>query len=219
MNEKWSSRFIGVLLAAGAAFMISCEAPHLVTENPPASDLKSSVGVIIETTDVFGQGLMGPVVAEDGATIRRTSKGISMRLSMPTPEPGSYTYPSGPPGGAWTDEEGPPEAFTLWAFIFNNPEDCATPFECGPADLGGDAGGGAFFVAGHVVGGPFLNLSGRVSTNSEPFGGAPLENVSGAHVHLAVAPHGALDPALLPEQIKTPTGPAVDIWWLALFVD
>jgi hypothetical protein len=31
-----------------------------------------------------------------------------------------------------------------------------------------------------------------------------------------VAPHGALDPELLPEQIKTPTGDP-SFWWIALF--
>lgn len=213
-------RMAGLTLACALA--LGCDAAPVVPDGqdevwPP--DANASAGVVVETADVFGQGLMGPVVAEDGATIRRTANGISMRLAMPTPEPGSYVYPSGPPGGAWTDEEGPPEAFSLWGFTFNNPEECATPFECGPPDLGGDAGGGAFLVAGHVVGGPHLTLSGHVSVNSEPFGGAPLENVQDAHVHLAVAPHGALDPALMPEQIQTPTTPAVDIWWMALFVD
>lgn len=172
--------------------------------------------VITETEDVFGQGPSGGVVAEDGATIRRTANSISIELSMPTPVPGSYTYPSMPPGGAWTDEEGPPEGFTLWAFIFNNPLECTNG--CGgPEDIGGDAGGGAFFVAGHMVSGPNLTLSGNVSMSSEPVAGSSLENPEGAEVHLAVAPHGALDPEKMPDQIKTPTGPGPDIWWLALF--
>lgn len=222
-RQKLSSPATLPVLAAAAALFVGCEAPVLTPESDgtaPEPELNAS-GVVIETTDVFGQGPMGPVVAEDGATIRRTPNGISMKLSMPTPAPGSYTYPSGPPGGAWTDEEGPPEAFTLWAFIFNNPEACGTPFECTSADLGPPANGGAFFVAGHIFGGPNLTLSGQISKNSEPFPtptpGVPLENTMGAHVHLAVAPHGALDPSLLPEQIQTPTQPGPDIWWLALF--
>lgn len=63
----------------------------------------SNEGVISETEDVFGQGPDGPVVAEDGATLGRTRNALSINLSMPTPEPGTYTYPSGPEGGAWTD--------------------------------------------------------------------------------------------------------------------
>lgn len=159
-------------------------------------------GVISQSADVFGQGPDGPVVAEDGATLRRTRKGLSMTLSMPTPEPGSYTYPSGPPGGAWTDEEGPPEVFSLWCFVFDPPDAEWT---------------GVFGVAGHVVGGSTLTLSGRVSTNTDSFAGEKLENPGEAEVHLVVAPHGALDPDLLPEALNTPTGPGPDIWWLSLF--
>lgn len=180
------------------------------------STTSAANGVTTETEDVFGQGPGGSVVAEDGATIRRTRNSISMTVSMPTPEPGSYTYPSGPPGGAWTDEEGPPEGFTLWAFIFNEPEKCDG--DCGGDEpFDGPAGKGAFFVAGHIVSGSTLTLSGNVSKQTEPFVGAPLENPEEAEVHLAVAPHGALDPDKMPEQIQTPTQPDPDIWWLALF--
>lgn len=156
-------------------------------------------GVTSETEDVFGQGPSGSVVAPDGATIKRTPNGISMNLSMPTPESGEYQYPT---SGVYSGP-GHPEAFSLWAFVFNDP--AAEDWD------------GAFFVAGHVVGGSTLNLSGRVSTNTEPFAGERLDNPGGAEVHLAVAPHGGLDAELLPEQIKTPTGPGPDIWWLALF--
>lgn len=161
---------------------------------------KSDKGVIRETTDVFGQGTDGPVVAEDGATIRRTSNGISIQLKMPTPEPGTYDYPT--KGEAFSGP-GHPEVFTLWGFVFNDPE--------------ADDWDGAFAVAGHVVGGSTLTLSGNISLNSEPFLGENLENPRDAKVHLAVAPHGALDPDLLPEALKTPTAPGPDIWWLALF--
>lgn len=60
-----------------------------------------------ETRDVFGQGMGGPVVSEDGAKIHRTDKGVSASVTMPTPEPGSYTYPQGPVASG---EEGHPEA-------------------------------------------------------------------------------------------------------------
>lgn len=158
-------------------------------------------GVFKETVDVFGQGLDGDVVAEDGATLRRTPNGISVKVSMPTPEPGDYQYPD--PSPTATDEEGPPEAFTLWVFVFDDPE--SKDFT------------GAFLGAGHVVDGPNLTLSGRVSKKTEPFVGEPLSNPGTAEVHLAVAPHGALDPELMPGQIQTPSGPGPDVWWLAFF--
>lgn len=199
-----------MLLLAAIALLVAVAAPAIAR----GGDAQT------ETADVFGQGLDGPVVAPDGATIRRTDEGIVMQLEMPTPEPGTYRYPE--TGGAFSGE-GHPEVFTLWGFVFNNPENCATPFRCTGADVGDEPGdpdspqGGAFAVAGHAVGGGTLTLSGRVGHTTEPFVGAALEDPRGAHVHLAVAPHGELDPDLLPEQLRTPTGPGPDIWWLALF--
>lgn len=163
-------------------------------------------GVSRQVADVFGQGPGGPVVSEDGATLGRTGSSLSMLLSMPTPEPGTYTYPSGPEGGAWTDEEGPPEVFTLWCFYFSPEQDSPS----------GDWTG-VYAASGHVVGGPHLTLSAGVSSGAEPFLGVPLERPMDVPVRLAVAPHGALDPDLLPEALNTPTGPGPNVWWMAEF--
>ena len=170
---------------------------------PPAA--ARGRGVTTQTEDVFGQGPGGDVVAEDGATLRRTKNGVSMSLSMPTPEPGTYEYPE---SGVFSGP-GHPEAFTLWGFVFDPDQ---PPFD--PPDAGWS---GVFGVTGHVVGGSHLNLSGNISRNTEPFAGENLTNPEEAEVHLAVAPHGGLDPELMPEQIQTPTGPGPDIWWIALF--
>lgn len=88
-------------------------------------------------------------------------------------------------------------------FVFDHPED---------EDLTG-----AFLGTGHIGGGDTFTLSGRISTNTEPFAGNPLENPRDAEMHLAVAPHDALDEEQMPEQIQTPTGPGPGIWWLVLF--
>lgn len=157
-------------------------------------------GVITQSANVFGQGPDGPVVSEDGATIRRTPNGISIKLTMPVPEPGSYDYPT---EGTAFSGPGHPEVFSLWAFVYNDPS--------------AENWDGAFATAGHVVSGSTLTLSGNVSLNSEPFLGTELENPQGAEVHLAVAPHGALEPDLLPEALRTPTGPGPNIWWMAIF--
>jgi hypothetical protein len=169
-----------------------------------------------ETVNVVGQGLAGPLVAMNGATLRRSDSGLTGSLRMPTPVPGSYVYPPGnafQPLGAFP---GHPEAFSLWLFAFNYPEDClASP--CDLADfMAGRGAGGAFNAGGHVVGGPTLQLSGRVTINSEPFAGSPLLEPRTAEVHLAVAPHGALQPDVMPNQIKFPIG-TPDHWWLAIF--
>jgi hypothetical protein len=167
------------------------------------------------TVDVVGQSMAGPVVSEDGATVIRTNGGVTASLTMPTPVSGSYTYP---PGNAFqaTVLVGHPEVFTGWMFVFNNPAECSDGV-CDLNDLGATpARGGAYNFAGHVVGGSTLNLAGHVSVGSAPFLGVPLDNPLGADIHLAVAPHGMVQPDLLPTQITTPIG-TPSHWWLAIF--
>lgn len=181
-----------------------------------------------ETEDIFGQGPAGAVVAVDGAKINRGPTGITASVTMPTPEPGSYTYPSGPTASG---EPGHPEAFSLWVFLFFNPEACAGgPGNCGPADLrlDEDVVAGAFNAGGHLTAGPKLTISGRVTANSPSFGNdlgnaetiaealALGYKIADAEVHIAIAPHGALAPELLPAQIKTPAG-GPNEWWLAIY--
>ena len=176
-----------------------------------------------EEADVVGQGMGGPTVAPGGAKILRTADGLSVSLSMPTPVPGSYAYPVGPTASG---VPGHPEAFSLWAFVFFNPEACDGA--CDPVDLmtNPDVVAGAFNVAGHLAGGPNLTLTGHVNPGTPTFGGAMAETVgealsqgfdlAEAFIHIAVAPHGALDPGLLPAQITTPTGDP-SFWWIALY--
>ncbi len=201
MKKRLLSQVFGVLMLAALGFVA------------PAAG-----GVTTETSDVIGQGPAGPVVSADGATLQRSENGLSARLSMPTPAPGTYLYPPAQtaPFPFPAAVPGHPEAFSFWAFVFNFPELCSVP--CNSDDLGvaTPARGGVFNVAGHIEGGPNLTLSGHVSMNTAPFGGSMLLEPLTAEVHLAVAPHGALDPALLPDQISKPIGgPAY--WWIAIF--
>ena len=166
--------------------------------------------------NIVGQGDAGPVVAVDGARLVRTKNGLIASVRMPTPLPGTYLYP---PGNAFQPmvNVGSPEAFTGWIFIFNNPAECSEG-KCDSNDLGPTpARGGAYNFAGHVVGGKNLTLTGHVSVGEAPFGGVPLDNPAGAEVHLAVAPHGMIQPDLLPTQIKAPIGTPAH-WWLAFFL-
>jgi hypothetical protein len=157
-------------------------------------------------------------VAELGATVIRTKNGVSIALTMPTPMPGSYSYP--PPNAFQTIAPAPgtPEVFTGWAFIFNEPENCAVPHECIPPGDFAAARGGVHNYAGHAISGSgTLNLVGHISVGEPRFGGPfGLEDPVGAEIHLALAPHGVLLPELLPDQIKTPVG-SPPFWWLALF--
>ena len=156
-------------------------------------------GSTVHMADVVGQG----DTFENAARLRRTKHGISFQVSMPTPE--DYNVPEyDPEEDPFTSgEEGHPDVFTLWVFIIDD-------------DLFGDMPWSTVFNgAGHPVGGPHLDLSGSVSTNHEPFAGLDFENPNAA-VHLAVAPHGELDPALMPEQATTPAGDP-SYWWVAQF--
>ncbi|MCE0487250.1 hypothetical protein [Ornithinimicrobium sediminis] len=167
-------------------------------------------------TDVAGQGPGGPVVSPEGASLQRNDSGLSVKLTMATPAPGTYTYPSESafqPEGA---RPGHPEAFSLWVFVYNHPELCSDGV-CDANDLGDTpAQGGAFNGGGHVVGGGELRLAGRVTVHDQPFVGEPVTRPRSAEVHLAVAPHGELQPDVLPDQISTPIG-TPDHWWLAQF--
>lgn len=180
-----------------------------------------------ERADIVGQGLMGPTVAVDGAAIMRTPNGVAAKLVMPTPEPDSYNYP---PKEIWplsSGVAGHPEAFSLWVFVFYNPEACAAAL-CGPGDLMNNLNviAGAYNAGGHLEGGPKLNLEGFVNKDSFTFGGPNAEtlgqalsmgkDLADAEIHLAVAPHGALDPELLPGSISTPVGNPT-FWWLSIF--
>ena len=195
-----------------------------VDDRDDEDDPDDEPAVVSETADVVGQGPDGDVVAADGAKIWRTENEILVQVSMPAPEPGEYTYPSEPPerdGEWWTDEPGEVEAFSLWAFVFDYPEECEN--DCDSGDLGDPAGGGAFDVSGMVAEGGDLTLNGVISTDTdlyeddgEPMG-EPLERPMEAEVHLAVAPHGAFDPDMMPDILQTPTGPGPDVWWTAIF--
>ncbi len=172
-----------------------------------------------QTVAVMDQG-GGTVYAADGATLIRQPNGITLRVTVPAPAPGSYVYAPGTQAGS-------PEVFSGWAIVFNHPDECAGgPGNCSGPDLfNPDVEAGVFNFAGHPVGaGEKLVLTGQVRVG-ETAGGppgstkAPLSNPAGAEVHMAIAPHGQLDPAQMPDQATTPAGsPACGCWWVAVFV-
>lgn len=176
-----------------------------------------------EVEDIVGQGMGGPTVAVDGARISRGATGLSASVTMATPEPGTYTYPQTPTSSG---VQGHPEAFSLWVIAFFNPEACDGV--CDMPDVIGNPNvvAGGYNAGGHLAAGPTLTLSGRVNAQSATFGGPNAESIAealasgytfaDAHIHIAVAPHGALAPELLPAQITTPAG-APPQWWLAIF--
>lgn len=205
-----------------ALTLLSCLAAALFA----STSMLFAQGAVKQTANVKGQGLDGPVVAENGATLTRTKNGVGIAITMPTPLPGSYNYPPPNPFQPVAPVSGTPEVFTGWAFIFNQPENCAVPNQCVPPPPGTPAPndfttarGGVYNFAGHPVsGGGTLNLVGHISVGESQFGGPfGLENPAGAEIHLAVAPHGVLVPELMPDQISTPVG-SPPFWWVARFL-
>lgn len=182
------------------------------------SAIAASNGIQVETADVLEQG-GGAVLAVDGAKLTRSDTGLTISVRIPTPEPGTYAYPPGNPFNP-PAVPGSPEAFSLWAFVFNHPDEClGVPF-CDSDDFfAGRGGAGGFNVAGHLTAGPVLQMNGRVTLNSIPFGGAGsmLVEPHTAEVHVAIAPHGALQPEAMPNQLKTPIGNS-NFWWPAFFL-
>lgn len=99
----------------------------------------------------------------------------------------------------------PGNVYTLWAFTFSYPENCVDG--CGTDDSTerpAEVGFAMQQVAGHVTG-----KSGNVNLG----GSIAVANAEGAEYHVVVAEHGALDPEIMPEQIKTPH-PGVQIGFL-----
>lgn len=180
--SKQSTSILSIILLLGTLLVIAACSDDPVSTNDDD----------IVTADVVGQGPEGTVVAEDVAELRRSADGIEISVSIPTPTPGEYDYPS-------DAEVGPPEVFTLWVFVFEEP--------------GSEEFDGAFWGSGEVVNGsPELSLSARVTEESDPFAGVHLENPETAEVRLAIAPHGKLDRDKLPDQVRTPSGGA-EHWW------
>ncbi|SRR6266542_100327 len=203
-----------VFTAFGAAACLACSgrSPAAPTE-AGATAAQSTVTAAISTAgpeyaDISNQGGTG-VYAEDGAMLVRQLDGLQARISMPRPQPGTYNYPAGKTAGD-------PEVFTLWAFVFNYPDLCSAPCNADDLGTGTAAKGGVYNIGGDAGSGNSLTIAGRIGVGETPFAGAALEAPATAEVHLAVAPHGDLDPSTLPTEFRTPTGP-IAFWWLAIF--
>ena len=160
-----------------------------------------------EKQDVMVQG-GGEAYAEDGAVLRRRHRALRIKVQIPTPEPGSYSYPE----GAF---HGDLEVFTAWVFVFNNPEKCDGP--CDGDDIGGPANVGVYHLDGRVAWDDTLILMKTVRVGEPRFGGThDLARPLKAEVHVAIAPHGAADDEILLEQLTMPIGDP-SVWWAALF--
>ncbi len=175
-----------------------------------------------QTVDIGEQGQFESAMAEGGARFQRRPDGITVEVTMPTPEPGTYEYPTGdmvPPSAAPHPAISPgageaPEAFTLWLFAFNDPSQC-TDGQCDTDDFapGAAARGGVYQVDGRVGDGDELRFGGNIRLGQQPIDGAPLDHPERAEVHIAIAPHGRVLPGEDGwRQLNGPVGNPT-LWW------
>lgn len=179
-----------------------------------------------QTGDVSEQGDVDQTMAEQGARLQRRSDGLYIDVVVPTPEPGSYEYPTGdmvPPGAEPHPSIDPgaadePEVFTLWLFAFNQPSQCSDG-QCDVDDFapGAAARGGVYQVDGRVGDGDRLHLQGNVRLGQSPATGAALDDPERAEVHVAIAPHGRrLSGEDGDRQLNSSVGNPT-LWWAASF--
>jgi hypothetical protein len=177
------------------------------------------------------------LIRVEDALLTRDPDGLTFEISMDVPTPATYVYPDEVPPG----RRASPELFTMWSFIFNFPEACTSGSGdelCGPDDFTDAARGGVYGLAGHVTaidvsGGPFeldRDAGGRMTFHRRIEVGDPerpnpeevtypLENPLGAEVHVAIAPHGQMDPATVVTELFNPAGnPDCGCWWGAAFL-
>lgn len=199
-----------------------------------------SMGQPADIVENFPTSGAPDLLLADNALIERTAEGVTLNMKLVTPEPGSYTYPEGVPA----ERQAAPEAFTGWAFVFNNPEHCVTSAEppfCGPDDFNDQVKFGIYNFGGfgsslsqHSGGDIGQNestdgmvvLSGTINAGDPQVAGMPpdvvtfpLENPEGAEIHAAIAPHGQLDATKLPGELYSPVGdPGCGCWWVGVFM-
>jgi len=179
-----------------------------------------------------------PTLRAKQALLTRYEDKLVFDVRMDTPAPGSYVYPE----EVLDTKKAPPEVYTAWVFVFNNPEHCVGDEDwdwCAGNDFTEAVQAGVYGVAGHVSsidheGGGFIldrGTDGQIVLRGEiALGDAqrpdlppnettyPLSDPLGAEVHLAIAPHGQVDPATVATELYSPAGnPICGCWWVSFF--
>ena len=197
-------------LAIGAAVLVSVAGFGI------AVDAHSGGQTSRQKADVMEQG-GGGEYRSNGATLIRTDHSMEVKWKVPTPKPGSYTYPDPAPTHP-AIEPGSPEVFTLWMFVFDHPELCSDGM-CDGNDIGDTPALGSVYQAdGEIAYKHQLTMGGKVRLGQTPNAGLGLSNPLGAEVHVAMAPHGqAAGGAGLITQLNSPAG-SPPLWFTAIFL-
>ncbi len=154
-------------------------------------------GVTTETTVFTVPTGTEPPAPAGEATLVRGEHDIQARVAAEDLEPGVYT---------------------LWWILFNQPEACLFPGECGPWDLTNPAVVSDLGYAGGVVVGEngTAHITARLAEGEDIVGfpdalpgiqsNTGLEDAMGTEVHLVVHAHGPVVPGLVGEQLNSFAG-------------
>lgn len=130
-----------------------------------------------------------------------------------------------------TNELIPGHAVTLWWVIWNNPENCGTPYQCNDSDfaLADLVNVEVLYAAGHVIGstgqGNFsasLKVGDDSGSVNDLFGLPPaggLLDTQKAEVHLVIRTHGPKIPGIVNEQINSYAGGCDNLFEIPPFTE
>ncbi len=224
---RWLSAITvaGLVTAAGAGGAVAQSEPQVADEvgNLPTVNFGST-----------------ELLRAEHALLTRHDDRLEIELRLDTPTPGAYTYPDSVP----PERYAAPELFTMWVFVFNRPEHCVSeppPSRCGGEDFSETVRAGVYNLAAHISsidhsGGAFeldrgtdgqVVMRGQIMVGEPPRPNSPptaeyifgREDPHGAEVHVAIAPHGQVDPATLGTEAFSPAGnPTCGCWWVASFL-
>jgi hypothetical protein len=157
----------------------------------PAGPTDESVGPLfarggsqaqpVDQIENFG---LVPGAAINGATLGRNANNVSAQIQATVPGPNTAT---------------------VWAAVFDAPENCLTT-PCGLPDLGNAAAMPTLLRAGgRVIGGGPVNIAGHVKEGdtSEALLGAGMMDAMTAEVHFILRLHGPQIPMMVNDQIHS----------------
>ena len=230
MRTWFSHQRPSVVAGAAMAFALASSGSVAAQTTEQAQD------VLNKPTEVLSPGL--ELIKAEDALLTRYEDRLVLEITMDAPTPATYVYPDSVP----PERQASPEVFTVWAFVFNHPDACTSGSEglaCGVDDFTEAVKAGAYGVSGHVTavdhsGGAFeldrgtdgkmvfigeIKVGDAQRPNSPPDSlNYPLESPMEAEVHVAIAPHGQLDPANIATDLYEPAGNAdCGCWWNAFF--
>lgn len=186
MEEKMKKQAIYVLAVACLALAGISAAAAMTFLDPPVH-----TKTFVRQPDAATPTSIGPTVEGSSAKLQRSEDTVWIKVNT-----------TGLPAGA----------YTLWAVIFNNPENCQTS-PCGSADVGGDGvNGSVLWLTGGVVGEDNVgHFAGHIEEGMPPgqvLRGPGLLDAEGAEIHIIVRYHGPAsdDPAVFTLQTTTAAG-------------